>query len=98
MLYSSKVKSQISKQIIPRDRIEQKIHFLRSQRVILSSDLALLYSVPVKALVQAVSRNEVRFPEDFLFQLNSEEMKNLKSQIVTSSWGRSPQSAAVRVH
>ena len=81
------MKSQISKQIIPRERIEQKIHFLRGQKVILSSDLALLYSVPVKALVQAVKRNESRFPEDFLFQLNSEEMKNLKSQIVTSSWG-----------
>jgi hypothetical protein len=37
--------------------------------------------------VQAVKRNESRFPEDFLFQLNSQEMKNLKSQSVTSSWG-----------
>jgi hypothetical protein len=79
------MKSQISKQIIPRDRIEQKIHFLRGQKVILSSDLALLYFVPVKTLVQVVKPNESRFPEDFLFQLSSEEMKNLKSQIVTSS-------------
>ena len=81
------MKSQLSKQIIPRERIEQKIHFLRGQKVILSSDLALLYCVPVKALVQAVKRNKTRFPEDFMFQLDSEEVKNLKSQIVTSSWG-----------
>jgi hypothetical protein len=37
--------------------------------------------------VQAVKRNKTRFPEDFMFQLDSEEVKNLKSQIVTSSWG-----------
>jgi hypothetical protein len=53
----------------------------------LGSDLALLYSVPVRALVQAVKRNESRFPEDFLFQLTSEEFRFLKSQTVTSSWG-----------
>ena len=81
------MKSKISKQIIPRERIEQKIHFLRGQKVILSSDLAVLYSVPVKVLVQAVKRNRMRFPKDFLFQLDSEEVKNLKSQFVTSSWG-----------
>jgi len=86
LLNSRNMKYQISKQTIPRDRIEQKIHFLSVRKVILRSDLALLYSVPVKALVQAVRRNEARFPEDFLFQLNWEEMKNLKSQIVTSSW------------
>src|SRR5271157_5725237 len=81
------MKSTKSIQIIPRERIEQKIHFLRGHKVILSSDLALLYSVPVKALVQAVMRNESRFPADFLFQLDPEEVKNLKSQTVTSSWG-----------
>lgn len=81
------MKSQISKQIIPRERIEQKYHFLRGQKVILSSGLVILYSVPVKVLVQAVKRNESRFPEDFMFQLDSEEVKNLKSQIVTSNWG-----------
>ena len=81
------MKSNTSKQIIPRESIEQKIYFLRGQKVILSPDLALLYSVPAKALVQAVKRNRKRFPADFLFQLNPDEMKNLKSQIVTSSWG-----------
>jgi len=87
LLYSRKIKYQISKQTIPRERIEQKIHFLRDQKVILSNDLAVLYAVPVKALVQAVKRNRTRFPEDFLFQLDSEEVKSLKSQSVTSSWG-----------
>lgn len=81
------MKSRISKQITLHDHIQRRILFLRGQKVILSFDLAVLYSVPVKALVQAVKRNQTRFPEDFLFQLNREEMKNLKSQTVTSSWG-----------
>ncbi|MFQ5799170.1 MAG: ORF6N domain-containing protein [Bacteroidota bacterium] len=53
----------------------------------LSTDLARLYQVAPRVLVQAVKRNAVRFPEDFMFQLTSEEFQNLKSQIVTSSWG-----------
>jgi hypothetical protein len=79
--------STASKQIVLRERIEERIHFLRGQRVMLSSDLAPLYAVPVKALVQAVKRNASRFPEDFLFQLTSEEFRFLKSQSVTSTWG-----------
>lgn len=53
----------------------------------LSSDLARLYGVQPKALVQAVKRNRERFPADFLFQLSPTEFADLKSQIVTSSWG-----------
>jgi hypothetical protein len=53
----------------------------------LSNDLAGLYGVEPRALVQSVKRNIERFPDDFMFQLNPEEFKNLKSQIVTSSWG-----------
>jgi hypothetical protein len=53
----------------------------------LSSDLAALYGVEPKVLVQAVKRNIDRFPGDFMFQLTPDEFKNLKSQIVTSSWG-----------
>ena len=49
--------------------------------------LAELYGVAVKALNQAVRRNLDRFPDDFMFQLDSEEFNNLKSQIVTSNWG-----------
>lgn len=53
----------------------------------LSPDLAELYGVEPKALVQAVKRNHDRFPEDFMFQLSNDEFKSLKSQFVTSSWG-----------
>jgi hypothetical protein len=56
-------------------------------RVLLSSDLAELYGVPPKALVQAVKRNRARFPVDFMFQLTAAEWRILKSQSVTSSWG-----------
>jgi len=67
--------------------VESRIHELRGQRVMLSSDLAELYGVPPKALVQAVKRNAERFPPDFMFQLAAAEWRILKSQIVTSSWG-----------
>ena len=53
----------------------------------LSSDLAQLYGVEPKVLIQAVKRNIERFPEDFMFQLTNQEFINLKSQFVTSSWG-----------
>jgi ORF6N domain len=78
---------QVSKQLVPLDRIEHKIHFLRMQKVMLSSDLSLLYAVPVRALIQAVKRNASRFPADFMFQLSSQESSILKSQSVISSWG-----------
>ena len=53
----------------------------------LSPDLAQLYDVEPRALVQAVKRNLERFPVDFMFQLNGREFRSLKSQIVTSIWG-----------
>jgi hypothetical protein len=67
--------------------IESRIHVLRGQRVMLSPDLAELYGVQPKALVQAVKRNAARFPADFMFQLRAAEVRILKSQSVTSSWG-----------
>jgi hypothetical protein len=67
--------------------IEQKSYFIRGQKVMLSPHLAERYGVPSKVLVQAVKRNRERFPRDFMFQLNSVEYANLKSQFVTSSWG-----------
>ena len=67
--------------------IEQRIYLLRGHKVMLSTDLAELYAVEVRALVQAVKRNIERFPADFMFQLSQTEFENLKSQIVTSSWG-----------
>ena len=53
----------------------------------LSIHLAKLYGVEIRALIQAVKRNIERFPQDFMFQLTDNEFKNLKSQIVISSWG-----------
>jgi hypothetical protein len=53
----------------------------------LSHDLAVLYGTPPRALMQAVKRNRDRFPDDFHFQLTKQELGNLKSQSVTSSWG-----------
>ena len=67
--------------------IERKIHIIRAQKVILSTDLATLYGVEPRVLVQAVKRNINRFPRDFMFQLTAAETRNLKSQFVISSWG-----------
>ena len=67
--------------------IETKILLIRGQKVMLSVHLAALYEVEPRALMQAVKRNIERFPEDFMFQLSTEEYANLKSQIVISSWG-----------
>ena len=75
--------------VVTVERIEAQIFMIRGQKVMLSTHLAELYEVEVRALVQAVKRNIERFPEDFMFQLNAEEFANLKSQIVISSWGGS---------
>ena len=73
--------------IVPAERIQNSIYPIRGQKVMLSTALAELYSVSVKVLNQAVKRNTDRFPDDFMFQLTRQELTNLKSQIVTSSWG-----------
>ena len=67
--------------------INNKIHVIRNQKVMLDFDLALLYQIETKVLKQAVRRNIERFPEDFMFELTIEEFDNLRSQIVTSSYG-----------
>src|SRR5437879_10747075 len=73
--------------LILSERIEKRILFLRGQKVMLSTDLAELYEVEPRVLIQAVKRNIERFLEDFMFQLNLQEVRNLKSQFVISSWG-----------
>jgi hypothetical protein len=73
------------KSILPIERIQQRIFLVRRQRVMLSTDLALLYGIPTKALTQAVRRNAERFPDDFVLVLSAEEVAVLRSQIVTSS-------------
>lgn len=73
--------------LVPDERIMQLIRLVRGQKAILDADLALLYEVETRVLVQAVKRNIKRFPGDFMFQLSKEELGNLRSQSVTSSWG-----------
>lgn len=67
------------------EAVENAIHLIRGQRVMLDSDLAEFYGVETKVLNQAVRRNIHRFPKDFAFQLEADEFNALRSQIVTSS-------------
>ena len=69
---------------VPIELIERRIYLIRGRKVMIDSDLADLYQVPTKAFNQAVKRNLDRFPEDFMFQLNKDELENWRSQIVTS--------------
>lgn len=71
----------------PNETVLDKIYVIRNQKVVLDRDLAQLYGIETKRLNEAVKRNLSRFPEDFMFQLNSYEFENLKSQFATSSWG-----------
>ena len=67
--------------------ITRAILVLRGRRVLLDTELALLYGVTTRRLNEQVRRNRRRFPDDFLFELTIEEFANLKSQFATSSWG-----------
>ena len=74
--------------LVSVERIERAILLIRGHKVMLDADLAALYEVETRVLVQAVKRNLDRFPEDFMFQLTKEEFEILRSQSVTSSqWG-----------
>ncbi|HEY0729987.1 MAG TPA: ORF6N domain-containing protein [Pyrinomonadaceae bacterium] len=68
--------------------IERRIYLIRRQKVMLDFDLAELYGVSTKQLNQQLSRNRRRFPDDFMFQLTTEETEALRSQFVTSNIGR----------
>src|ERR1700757_2075382 len=65
--------------------LESAIHLIRGRRVMLDSDLAVIYGVTAKRLNEQLKRNRARFPDDFAFQLTVQEFMNLKSQIATSS-------------
>lgn len=67
--------------------IENKILIIRGQKVMLDKDIANLYDIATRELNKAVSRNQARFPLDFMFQLTGDEFNNLKFQFGTSSWG-----------
>ncbi|PUB88037.1 MAG: DNA-binding protein [gamma proteobacterium symbiont of Ctena orbiculata] len=74
-----------SKHIIPIERIAASIYLIRDEKVMLDRDLADLYGVKAIALRQQVKRNIDRFPDDFMFQLNDEEVEALVSQNVIPS-------------
>ena len=74
--------------ILKPENLARFIFFIRSEKVMLDSDLAKLYGVEARALNQAVARNRKRFPADFMFQLTPREYESLRSQIVTSKTGR----------
>jgi len=76
------------KLLVPVERIEKAILLIRGQKVMLDADLAELYGVETRVLLQAVKRNIERFPEDFTFQLTQEEFAILRSQnVISSDWG-----------
>ena len=77
----------MSNQYLPYETVEKRIYFIRGNRVMLDKDLSELYEVPTKVLIQAVKRNQKRFPSDFMYYLTDKEVTILRSQIVTSSWG-----------
>ena len=73
---------------LPLEKVERAIIFMRGEKVILDSDLALLYGVSTRRLNQQVNRNLDRFPGDFMFRLTDEEFKDLMLQNATSKTGR----------
>ncbi len=73
--------------IVADEAIANKIYLIRGQKVMLDFDLAELYKVETKQLKRAVKRNHLRFPKDFMFELNKKELKNLRCQFGTSSHG-----------
>jgi phage regulator Rha-like protein len=70
--------------LIPVEKIEKAIYMIRGEKVILDADLASLYGLETRVLIQAVKRNLQRFPIEFAFQLSSDEYKSLRSQFVIS--------------
>jgi hypothetical protein len=77
----------MGKEVIPIERIARAILVIRREKVMLDSDLAALYGVTTENLNKAAKRNARRFPTDFMFQLDAEEVANLKFQFGISSWG-----------
>jgi len=71
--------------ILKLNEIKERIHTIRGKQVMLDSDLAELYGVETKRLLEQVRRNKERFPEDFMFKLMEGECENLRPQFATSS-------------
>ena len=71
--------------LIPDEIIINKIYLIRGIKVMLDRDLAEMYGVETRVLKQAIKRNIERFPEDFMFEMTAEELRNWRSQFVTSN-------------
>lgn len=78
------------KTLIPGEVVERKIFLIRGQKVMLSNHLAGLYGVTTSALIQAVRRNVDRFPEDFMFVLNRQEILDLSQFVISSKLKHAP--------
>ncbi len=87
IIFTSMAK-EIKDSIIPDESILSKIYFIRGKKVMLDRDLAFLYGVETKNLKRQVRRNELRFPEDFMFELNDEEFEDWRRQFGTSNEDR----------
>ena len=74
--------------VVTLDDVERRIYDVRHQKVMLDSELAVLYGVTTKRLNEQVSRNRERFPTDFMFQLTDSKLEVLRSQFATSKKGR----------
>ena len=70
---------------VTEELVENRILLIRGKKVLIDVDLAEMYGVSTKVLNQAVKRNLERFPEDFMFQINEQEMAGMRSQIATAS-------------
>jgi phage regulator Rha-like protein len=81
-------KSSLPIPAVSEETIVEKIYIIRGQKVMLDRDLAEMYGVEVRVLNQAVKRNSIRFPEDFMFQLTKEEDDSLRSQFVILKRGK----------
>ena len=75
--------------LVAEQKILNRIYVIRGEKVMLDKDLAEMYGVETKVFNQSIKRNIDRFPKDFMFTLKEKEWQNLRSQIVTSSWGGS---------
>lgn len=78
---------EVKTQIVPDEVVMSKIYLIRGQKVMLDMDLSVLYGVETKRLKEAVRRNIMRFPEDFMFEMNPDELDYWRSQIASSNFG-----------
>lgn len=74
-------------ELIKLNEVNSKIITVRNEKVILDSDIATLYGVETREINQAIKNNPSKFPEGYIYQINSEEWNNLKSKFLISSWG-----------